>query len=229
MTRLEKGLSSLVIESHDMSYIERTCDYCGETFLREKKDTTKKVMNTFCSPKHHYLWKVEKKSYSCTQCSKEVSRRPKEVSQSGNVFCCQSCAATYNNLHKTTGTRRSKLEQWLEDELTKIYPDLDFKFNSKHEINSELDIYIPSMKLAFELNGIYHYEPIHGQEKFASIQSNDQRKFQACAEIGIGLCVIDASGMKHFSKKNSQKYLDIIVDIIDGKRDRGKLNPHLRS
>jgi len=47
-----------------------------------------------------------------------------------------------------------------------LYPDLVIHFNKKDAINSELDIYIPSLKLAFELNGIFHYEPIFGKENF---------------------------------------------------------------
>ena len=129
-------------------------------------------------------------------------------------FCSQSCAASYNNTHKTTGTRVSKLEIYLQKNLSRIYK-FEFKFNSKEEINSELDIYIPSLKLAFELNGIFHYEPIFGQEKLAQIQNNDERKFQACLENNIELCTIDASSLKYFKEQKAKKYLDIIINIIN--------------
>jgi very-short-patch-repair endonuclease len=131
-----------------------------------------------------------------------------------NNFCSSSCAAIYNNTHKTYGTRRSKLEKYLEEKLKEKYPKLDIHFNRKDAINSELDIYIPSLKLAFELNGIYHYEPIHGPEKLASVQNNDQRKFQACLERGIELCIIDTSSIKHFKENKANKFLNIIIEII---------------
>jgi hypothetical protein len=115
------------------------------------------------------------------------------------------------------GIRRSKLEQWLEQALTAHYPNLQFVFNGKETINSELDIYIPELKLAVELNGIFHYEPIYGPEKLASIQNNDNRKFQACLERGIELAIIDSSVMKRFSVKNAQQFLDIIRKIIANK------------
>jgi hypothetical protein len=35
-----------------------------------------------------------------------------------NHFCCQSCAGRYNNTHKTHGTRRSKMETYLEEHLS---------------------------------------------------------------------------------------------------------------
>ena len=126
-----------------------------------------------------------------------------------------SCAGTYNNTHKTHGTRRSKLEVWIEEQLTKLYPNLEIHFNQKDTINSELDIYIPSMKIAFELNGIFHYEPIFGEDQLNKIQNNDHRKFAACHEAGISLCVIDTSGQKYFKPKSSQRYLDIITGIIN--------------
>lgn len=156
---------------------------------------------------------------SCAQCNIPLTRLPyqQKQSKSGRSFCSQSCAAIYNNAHKTQGTRRAKLEVWLEQELTKLFGDLNILYNKKEYINSELDIYIPSLKLAFELNGIFHYEPIYGADKLLSIKNNDNRKFQACLENGIELVIIDTSTMKHFKPKGAKKYLDIIYNIINQK------------
>jgi hypothetical protein len=134
-----------------------------------------------------------------------------------NFFCSSSCAAIYNNTHKTTGNRKSKLEYYLEKELTLFYPNLEIHYNRKDTINSELDIYIPSLKLAFELNGIFHYEAIYGENKLEQIQNNDKRKFQACSESNIELCIIDSSKLKYFKESNAKPYLDIICDIINKK------------
>lgn len=90
-------------------------------------------------------------------------------------------------------------------------------FNGKEIINSELDIYIPSLKLAFELNGIFHYEPIYGEEKLKNIKNNDDRKFQDCLEKNIELCIIDTSGSKNFKPERDKKYFDIISNIINAR------------
>lgn len=160
---------------------------------------------------------------SCKQCNKEISVAPSNLKhkkrKSQNTFCSKSCAATYNNTHKTHGTRRSKLEKYLEEELTKLYPKLEIHFNRKDAINSELDIYIPSLSLAFELNGIFHYEPIYGKDKLASIQNNDKRKFAACNDASISLCVIDTSSLNYFKPKKAEKYLNIIIKIINENLD----------
>lgn len=150
----------------------------------------------------------------CKHCQKEVLKEGNQIKKSPNNFCSSSCAASFNNTHKSHGYRRSKLEKWLEEQLPTLFPNLDFHFNRKDAILSELDIYIPSLKLAFELNGIFHYEPIYGADKLCQIQNNDNRKFQACLEKNIELCIIDSSKLSYFKPANAQKYLDIIVEII---------------
>lgn len=163
------------------------------------------------------LHKTKAVFVECLQCKTSFAKKLNAVLHSPHHFCSQSCAATYNNTHKTKGYRRSKLECFLEQELSLLYPKIIFLFNDKETINSELDIYIPSLKLAFELNGIFHYEPIYGPEKLQQIQNNDRRKFQACLEQGIELCIIDSSGLKYFKQKNTQKYLNIVKSIINHK------------
>lgn len=92
---------------------------------------------------------------------------------------------------------------------------LDIHFNTAEAIKAELDIYIPSLKVAFELNGVFHYEPIFGTTKLQQMQNKDQYKLHACTTAGIDLCVIDTSADLYFKPKASQRYLDIITKIID--------------
>lgn len=205
------------------------CYKCGNIFYKEKKyingfiNKSKSDTIQFCSRKCKNDAQYTKISVICLNCNYIFEKKISEIkkSKSGNNFCSKSCAAIYNNTHKKHGTRISKLEKWLNTNLTKLYPDLEFHFNRKDAINSELDIYIPSLKLAFELNGIYHYESIHGQDKLQQIQNNDNRKFQACLEQGIELCIIDTSQQKYFKEKTSQKYLDIIERLINEVRRAG--------
>lgn len=171
----------------------------------------------FCSPQCRESNRHPPVIVICLQCGISFRKSPFQIKKHPNHFCCQSCAAKYNNTHKTKGTRVSKLEKWLQEKLSTIYSNLDIHFNCKDAINSELDIYIPSLKLAFELNGIFHYEPIYGRDKLNKTQLNDQNKFLKCGNKGISLCIIDTSCQKCFKEKSSQKYLDIIIKIIDEK------------
>ena len=67
----------------------------------------------------------------------------------------------------------------------------------------------------FELNGIFHYEPIYGKDKLDKIKNNDNRKFQACLEKNIELAIIDISSVGHFTEKRGADFLSIVVDIIE--------------
>jgi hypothetical protein len=198
------------------------CCWCGNSFFKganEIRTIRKNSTNhgRFCSHKCQGLSTTTKVEIPCAHCAQLVFKFPADIqrSKTKRFFCSRNCAAIYNNTHKTTGTRVSKLEVWLHQQLLLMYPKLEFLFNDKQTINSELDIYIPSLKLAFELNGIFHYEPIFGPDKLSSIQNNDSRKFQACLENGIALAIIDSSGFKRFKESEAIKYLTIISSIID--------------
>ena len=209
-----KSLDNLLLE----------CLFCKQDFLCTKRNIKHALLNStkdkrkFCTLKCSKEYLKSLNFIICSYCNNK-SHRQKALINVGNNFCTQSCAAKYNNAHKTKGTRRSKLEQWLEIKLLELYPDLEFHFNKTDAINAELDIYIPSLKLAFELNGIFHYEPIYGQDKLDKIQSNDHRKFQACIEHNISLCIIDTTSLLHFKENNAIIFLNILTSILnDGPR-----------
>lgn len=197
------------------------CLHCAKTFFREKHRIQDALRPgraesyDFCSSGCHRRHEDPPVIVSCDQCHKSFNKRPSQTKGSPHNFCCQSCSAKWSNSHKTTGTRISKLERWLQEQLPPLYPSIEFHFNRKDTINGELDIYIPSLKLAFELNGIFHYEPIYGPEKLANMQTNDARKSQACLERGIELCIIDVSHQKYFKEQSSMKFFGIVKNVID--------------
>lgn len=197
------------------------CKQCHKPFLVEKKYVKGCLKKThvrtiqYCSNTCRGKAQITSASVTCAQCNIVFNKRLGNIKKTKNNFCSSSCAATYNNQHKKFGIRRSKLEKWLETQLPALYPSLEFHWARKDAINSELDIYIPSLKLAFELNGIFHYEPIFGAEQLAKIQNNDQRKHAACYEAGIEMCWIDTSSFGYFKPEGAMKYLDIITAVID--------------
>jgi hypothetical protein len=194
------------------------CHQCSNEFftkkreimysLRGKKDTAK-----FCSKKCRILSDVNKIKISCTNCNIEFERIPSEIGK--NNFCCQRCAGIYNSKHKIKGTRRSKLEKWIEEQLKILYPNLIVDYNKTNAIGCELDIFVPSLNVAFELNGIFHYEPIYGVNKLEKIRKNDFSKSKLCHESKIDLCVIDTSSQKYVKPSTSEKFLKIITDVIN--------------
>ncbi len=213
-------------KSHDKLKIE--CENCQMVFWGKKKDVRYILKNPiskerksnvnlrYCS---HLCWKKHSRKMNwaeitCKQCNKLHEKKNSEI-RSDNNFCSRSCSVTYNNLNKKYGIRRSKFEYWLEEKLPKKYTDYEFVFSGKKAVGSELDIYIPSLKLAFEIQGIFHYKPIFGEATLDKIQKNDIRKAKACKENGILLQYIDVSCMKDSTIKNFQKYSHLLYDVID--------------
>ena len=198
------------------------CERCNVSFTSSKKFIKFELKHNrgrlkYCSKNCYDVTQTTKIVVNCKQCNKEFLKTKNQFIKFPNSFCSSTCSGTYNSAHKKFGTRRSKLEKWLEEKLIVSYPSLEFRFNRKDTIYAELDIYIPTLNLAFELNGIFHYEPIFGDKKLQSTQTNDKRKFQACLEHNIELCIIDVSKEKYFKEHISKKYLDIITNIIESK------------
>jgi hypothetical protein len=181
---------------------------CERNRIKKEKNKTIYYLNPYTCKFCTEIIPYEKATFKRTELKKGAK----------HSFCNQSCAASYHNTHKTIGTTVSKLERWMAEKLTALYPSLEIHYNRKDAINSELDIYIPSLKLAFELNGPFHYEPIFSEEQLKKIQNNDQRKLQACLECGIELCVIDTSKHSYVKESTCKPYLDIVLQIIELKR-----------
>jgi len=198
-----------------------SCEHCHTTFYRTKNLALRHIKGTklisccsqLCSHKHQEI----SMSFKCTLCQTPLTRTTAEVSKTN--FCSHSCRAKYWNKNRkwSNSVNRSKLERWIESKLQDKYPSLEIIYNSTTAIDAELDIYIPSLKLAVELNGIFHYEPIFGMKKLLLKQTNDSRKFQACLENHIDLCIIDTTSQTYFKEHSSQKFLTIIINIIEEK------------
>lgn len=207
-------------------FVPFTCPECLQTFRRTKHDVHlavwKGVKNIFCSNNCNGKFTTERignemsKNIPCGQCGQIVSKPPSVLksSKSGNVFCSRSCAVSYNNVHKTHGNRRSKLEVFLENEIRTKWPTLIMECNAKTAIESELDFYFPELRFAIELNGILHYEPIYGADKLEQIRNNDVQKMQQCLLMGIELCVVDVSKCKYLSPQAKAQYRTLVLDLL---------------
>jgi len=179
----------------------RNCSKQATKSIGRYNEAIKNGWNIYCSIKCRYTFQEKGKEFPCIWCSKTIRKTPAQLRQTkANVFCSKSCAAHYNNRHKHTGTRRSKLEYYLEQQLKLMCPKLDFLCNANEQIGAELDFYFPKLKLAIELNGILHYLPIYGFEKLKRIQEIDREKADKCAQTGIKLCIIDVSKEPHLSQ-----------------------------
>jgi hypothetical protein len=143
---------------------------------------------------------------NCLQCNILFKKQISQIKKTQKNFCSSSCSAIYNNKYKTTGFRISKLELYLQEKLI----GYNFNFNNRIICDGlELDIYIDELKVAFEINGIVHYNPIYGIEKYNKIIKRDLLKNKLTKDKGIILYTI-----KDESKKFSIKYAEEILEKI---------------
>lgn len=143
---------------------------------------------------------------NCLECNIEFKKRVGQINSTKNNFCSSSCSAIYNNKHKITGFRISKLEVYLQENL-KGY---NFDFNNRKICDGlELDIYIDELKLGIEINGIVHYKPIYGKEKLDKIIKKDILKNKLSKEKNIILYTI-----KDESQRFSIQYGEVILEKI---------------
>lgn len=205
------------------------CCHCSDVFsilgkyvryeMKHNFDSKSEKSFKYCSKKCSQLSQIVSVIEQCCQCGKDIEIMPseKKKSKSGRMFCNRSCSATYHNSHKTTGTRRSKLEVWLESELEKSNSELKIDYNLTTAIEQELDIYLPELKLAIEINGIFHYKPIFGDKKFQRTQATDIKKKINCINSNITLIIIDVSTYNCFKPETAQPFLHAILKIIEAK------------
>lgn len=209
------------------------CESCGETFwwpknwiLCAKAGETSSHRGTprgsYCSSK---CWGEQRtlqgrSELACEECGNKFTKVLAEIKKTKHHFCSKRCAAIYHNARKIVGTRRSKLEVWLESELRRRAPEHLLQCNTR-PFGLELDLYFPDLKLAVEVNGIFHYKPIHGTEKLSRLQTLDAEKIAVCQRLGVFLLVLDSSAMVHFTVETALPYLVRVLDEIDGRARKG--------
>ena len=123
------------------NYINIECTVCKNIFQRPKKNILKhfiqiKSNNEYCSNKCQGVRKTEKSfvNVSCLNCNKDFLKSLGEIKKSPNHFCSRSCAGTFNNKNKISGTRVSKLEVYLQEQLNALYPNLEILYSNKQII-----------------------------------------------------------------------------------------------
>lgn len=205
-------------KSSDKLFCE--CYNCKQPFLK-----TKKSIKDSLNPKRHDTGKFcsrlckgssisKRRIVKCKNCNTTFEKKLNETKLYKIYFCSRSCKGIHHNANKKYGNKRSKIEKWIEIQLNNLFPNLEILFNDIKTINSELDIYIPSLKLAFEINGIFHYKPIFGYDKLKQIQVNDFKKLQKCINNNIKLYSINITEQKMFKPETSQNYLNQIINTI---------------
>jgi hypothetical protein len=195
------------------------CYNCKKEFQKnnyEVKRSEQRNQRHFCSIKcsNKYDRKFQTK---CGWCDKQISVVPSilKKSKSGKAFCCQSHSASYNNSIREQN-RRSKIEIKFYELLVKEFPNLIILPNDKTMLEKfEVDIAIPSLKLAIEWNGIVHFKPIYGKNKLKIVQNRDNLKRIIATKKDINLIVIpDLVSNDEILKRAFEDVSKIIKELL---------------
>lgn len=202
---------------------------CANSFFGKEKKTKKEKEFQFL------VWFIakffnlstldrESKIYNCLNCSKKVVKKQSVIKKSkhNRFFCSKSCRMIwYNkNIKISSLKNKSKAETILYDLIKNDFSSLDIKQNDRKFLDSglEIDILIPEIKLAIELNGPVHYFPIFGVDKLKNVENKDLMKQQEAISKGFNLIIVDISHLK--GEKPTRKFLETyynshIKPIID--------------
>lgn len=108
----------------------------------------------------------------------------------------------------------SKLEKFLLNGL--LNAGIDTKFHYEQTlVNTKLqiDLYIPTINLAIEVDGPSHFDPVWGQESLKKTKSYDNKKQGLI--IGKGMNLVRIKQQMDFSVSRSSIVLDRLLNLID--------------
>jgi hypothetical protein len=200
--------------------VEVECDYdgCENKFLKKEWDILNSK-NHFCSIVCSNKFRDRKVEVECLNCGNKFMKKLCIVIRTKKHFCNEVCRKNINKF-KDWGSRRSKLEIAIEKHFKVVFPFIYIDYNET-DIGYELDISVPCLELAMELNGPHHYKAIFGEEKLLKTQETDRKKVVKCRELGIKLFVINVSEDKDNKKVMAQRLLQVENIVLDRIQELG--------
>lgn len=115
----------------------------------------------------------------------------------------------------------SKVERFLVEELNKrgyfaqLHPVGFLEYNPKLQV----DIYVPSLKVCIEVDGISHVEPVWSEEALARTKETDSLKNGSVINNGFIMIRLQAHAQK-ISKSYLNKTLARLLKVLDNIRER---------
>lgn len=148
--------------------------------------------------------------FICPVCGKHMCLTKYQARK--RKYCSGHCRNVVNNA-RINGSR-SKAEKLLESMIKTKFPSLIFKTNDRMVLDGlELDFYFPSINLAIEWNGIFHYKDLG--HNFKLIQEKDIKKIDMCKDKNIELYVVkDLTSSIKFIKEEINKIEKLLISKI---------------
>jgi endogenous inhibitor of DNA gyrase (YacG/DUF329 family) len=194
---------------------EVKCLTCGKKIYRIGSHI-KKYPKSYCSRKCYGLsFQVPRCNILCKKCGKQITRKLTHINKYKNQFCSRKCATCYIRIFSKVAAR-SKIEEFLFNLIKTDFPILTIEQNIRSLLSCgyEIDIWIPQINLAIELNGPVHYFNIYGNLDIT--QQHDTTKRDEINQRGYKFIVIDVSQNNYKKTKNlvCEEYLNVIKPMI---------------
>lgn len=108
----------------------------------------------------------------------------------------------------------SKLENFLFEKLLKSGLNVDFhKEQSILNTNLQIDLFLPKLNIAIEVDGPSHFEPVWGDDALKRNKKYDNKKTGLI--LGKGLYLIRIKQTKDFSKTRSELIFNDLIKTIE--------------
>lgn len=115
---------------------------------------------------------------------------------------------------RASSKRGSKLEIYLFNKLIEDGYKVDFhKEQSLLNTKLQIDLFLPKLNVAIEVDGLSHFEPVWGQDALKRNQGYDNRKTGLI--LGKGLVLIRVVQKRDFSKSRAQKIYEELVSVLE--------------
>jgi hypothetical protein len=132
----------------------------------------------------------------CLNCGKKRLKKTTKFLHYPNTFCNKKCSNNFHFDKRIIGNQRSKAEDILSEIILRNHPGMILE-NNKRDLfpneSLEIDIYLPKLSLAIEVNGPVHYLPIYGEDKLKDVRKRDRRKKKLLKDSNNHLISIDIS------------------------------------
>ncbi len=191
---------------HRNKKVEVKCQTCGIDFYK-KLSESKRFPNHFCSKDCKWIHSNKQIEVQCLNCNELFKKKESKIKTQPRHCCSIQCFRMLAKYKKNWGSNRSKLEIYVEKRLTEELA-LNISYNDT-SIGYELDIYLPEMSFAIELNGVFHYKAIYGEEALLKRQEIDRLKAKECVKRNIKLIVINVSEDKNNKRTFEKRYNEI--------------------
>lgn len=118
-----------------------------------------------------------------------------------------------NHAVRETSKQGSKLEKFLLSALIKDGYRVDFhKEQSLLNTKLQIDLFLPTLNVAIEIDGPSHFKPVWGQESLKRNKGYDNKKTGLI--LGKGLVLIRIKQAKDFSKARAQTIYNTLKDQL---------------